>query len=128
MSEKYNTRQKQTVLAQIKSQTRDFAAKDIYESLNHEIGLTTIYRLIESLENDGAILRVSQENNSARYQYIEPCDHADHFYLRCEKCGKLTHIDCEKVQGLTAHISNEHHFIPTNTHIIIDGFCASCAK
>ena len=126
MSETYNTKPRQKVLAAIKKQAADFAAKDIYEELDHEIGLTTIYRFIETLENEGTILRVSNENKSARYQYVTPCDEADHFYLKCEKCGKLTHIDCEEVKGLMAHISGEHHFFPTDTHIIINGFCGDC--
>jgi Fur family ferric uptake transcriptional regulator len=128
MSEKYNTKQRQKILDLIQSQGVDFTAKDLYESAGHEIGLTTIYRCIESLEAEGIILRLSQENNTARYQYVEPCKHSDHFYLKCDRCGKLTHIDCEKTAGLTEHIAKEHHFLPTDTHIIISGHCASCAE
>lgn len=124
----YNTKQKRRVLTLIKKLTKDFTAKDVYDSFDGEIGLTTIYRFVESLEKDGTILRVSSNDNTARYQYIEPCDHADHFYLKCEECGSLEHVDCEKVQGLTMHISKEHHFIPANTKLIINGCCAKCAK
>ena len=125
MSE-YNTKQNQRVLNLIKTQTTDFSAKSIYEKLGGEIGLTTIYRFIESLEKDGVILKISQENNTAKYQYVQPCEHADHFYLKCEKCGKLEHIDCEKIQGLTEHIAKEHHFNPHQTHMIINGACENC--
>lgn len=128
MRETYNTKPKQKVLSAIQKQTSDFSAKDIYESLGHEIGLTTVYRCIESLEKESVILRVSNDDNTARYQYVEPCDEEDHFYLKCDMCGKLKHIDCEKIQGLTSHISKEHNFFPINTHLIINGHCASCSK
>ncbi len=128
MSEKYNTRQRRQVLTTIKRQAKDFTAKDIYESLGGKIGLTTIYRFIESLENEGMIIRVSLDDNSKRYQYVEPCEDNDHFYLKCIKCGRMQHIDCEKIRGLTAHILDEHHFTPTNTHLIIKGICANCVE
>lgn len=127
MSE-YNTKPRQKVLALVKKQASDFSAKSIYEDSDGEIGLTTIYRCIESLEQEGVILKVSQENNTARYQYVEPCEDKDHFYLKCEKCGKLEHIDCEKMHGLAEHISKEHHFSLAQTHIIINGHCAECTE
>ena len=122
----YNTKQKRDILNLIIKLNKDFTAKDIYNYLNGEIGLTTIYRYIESLEKAGVILRVSTNNNTARYQYIKPCSRADHFYLKCKKCGNLEHIDCKKIQGLTAHISKNHHFIPTDTKLVISGFCVKC--
>lgn len=128
MSEKYNTKQRRQVLTTIKHQSKDFTAKDIYESLGGEIGLTTVYRFIESLEKEGVIIRVSLNGNSKRYQYVEPCDDDDHFYLKCVKCGKMQHIDCEKIQGLTTHILIKHHFTPTNTHLVIKGICKDCEK
>lgn len=124
----YNTKQKRDILDLIKSLGKDFTAKDIYNDFDGKIGLATIYRFVESLEKDGVILRVSTgDNNTARYQYVKPCHHVDHFYLKCEECGKLEHVDCEKIQGLTQHISKAHHFIPTDTKLIINGFCAKCA-
>ena len=79
MRETYNTKPKQKVLSAIQKQASDFSAKDIYESLGREIGLTTVYRCIESLEKESVILRVSNDDNTARYQYVEPCDEEDHF-------------------------------------------------
>lgn len=123
----YNTKQKREILALIKKLNTDFTAKDIFNYLNGEIGLTTVYRFVESLEEDGVIFRISSNDNTARYQYTKPCKRTDHIYLKCEQCGNLEHIDCEKIQGLTAHIAKEHHFTPgANTKLIINGFCANC--
>jgi Fur family ferric uptake transcriptional regulator len=125
-SEGYNTRQKDQVLAVIKKQKNGFSAKAIYEALDRKIGLTTIYRFVEKLSNEGVLLKINMEDNTSVYQYVEPCHDFDHFYLKCEKCGKLEHVDCEKVKGLTEHIYNEHHFKLSAKHIIISGLCAEC--
>ncbi len=124
----YSTKQKRDILDLIKKLDKDFTAKDIYNDFGGKIGLTTIYRYVESLEKDGTILRVSMGDKMARFQYVEPCNNADHFYLKCEKCGSLEHVECEKTRGLTEHILKNHHFIPTDTKLIINGFCAKCAK
>lgn len=126
MSE-YHTKQKQIVLKLIKNLENDFTAKSLHEKLDGKIGLTTIYRVIESLEKEGKLIKTTQDN-TAKYQYIEPCEDEDHFYLKCENCGRLEHVDCEKVQGLTTHIANEHHFTPTQTHLTISGLCERCSK
>ena len=124
----YKTKQRQQVLALVKEQNKDFTAKNLYDNSAGEIGLTTIYRSLESLEKEGIILRISSDKHAARYQYIEPCERVDHFYLKCEKCGKMEYVDCQRIQGLTAHLSKKHHFTPTNTNIIINGFCAKCSE
>ena len=45
----YNTKQKEMVLDLIKTKTREFTVKDLYLELNKEIGLKTIYRLVDKL-------------------------------------------------------------------------------
>lgn len=122
----YQTKQRQQVLAIVKEQRGDFTAKDLYDSSAGAIGLTTIYRSLEALAKEGVILRVSSDQHAARYQYLAPCARSDHFYLKCEKCGQTEHVDCQRIQGLAAHISEKHQFIPTNTSIVINGFCAKC--
>lgn len=126
-NENYSTKQRHIILAKIKEQSKSFTAKELYESLGGKIGLTTIYRTIEKLSNEGVLLKTTRDN-TAEYQYLAPCDEEDHFFLKCERCGALEHIDCKKIHGLTKHIIKEHHFRPIKAHIVIDGLCAKCSK
>lgn len=43
-NETYKTKQKELILDVIKSFKNDFTIKEIYEKLNQNVGLTTIYR------------------------------------------------------------------------------------
>ena len=126
-NENYRTKQRHIILSKIKEQDKSFTAKELYEALGGEIGLTTIYRTIEKLSDEGVLLKTTKDN-TAEYQYLAPCPEDNHFFLKCDSCGVLEHIDCRRVRGLTEHIAKAHHFIPIKAHIIINGLCAKCVR
>ena len=82
---------------------------------------------ISKLEKDGCITRIGN-NNEAIYHYTGKCDIGNHFYLKCNKCGMLYHIDCNYADKLSKHILEEHEFITSKEHIIINGECKKCTK
>ena len=123
----YNTKQKDIILKLIKKQNKEFTIQDIYERLKKEIGLTTIYRLVDKLVSEGYLNKFIKENNTAYYQYLEKCEHHNHFYLKCGKCGTLIHIDCDCINELSNHIFDQHKFV-ANKNIIINGICEKCMR
>ena len=124
----YRTKQKDKILTLIEKQKQAFTVKDIYDSMNGEIGLTTIYRLIDKLVKDGYLNKTIGEDNNTYYEYLAKCDSANHFYLKCQKCGSLIHVDCDCINDLANHISKNHKFTVLNEHIIINGICNECMK
>ena len=124
----YHTRQKSKIFNIIKNKRNEFTVKDIYNELNKEVGLTTIYRYIDKLINDGIVNQSIGKDNITYYQYLEECDKENHFYLKCEVCGNLIHVDCDCVKDLSEHIINEHKFKPSRDHFIINGICNNCSK
>ena len=122
----YKTIQKDTIMNIIKNIKNDFTAKDIYIKLNGEIGLTTIYRLIDKLYKEGQLIKTLGNDNIAYYSYIEKCNHQNHFYLKCRKCGHLEHIDCDCIKELSDHIFKSHNFKSDDQGIIITAICSKC--
>lgn len=122
----YKTKQKEEILDIIKQQKNDFSIQDIYNELNHKVGLTTIYRYIDKLLNEKRLNKYISNNNTAYYQYLEKCEEENHFYLRCEKCKELIHIDCNCVNDLFKHIKNKHNFKANNENVIVNGICSKC--
>ncbi len=122
----YNTKQKDIILDIIKKQKSEFTIKDIYSKLNNNVGLTTIYRLVDKLVLEGIISKTIGTDNITYYQYLEKCAKENHFYLKCDKCGKLIHVDCKCINDLTNHILTKHNFKSNKEHIIISGICKSC--
>ena len=123
----YNTKQKDIVLEKISKLENGFTIKELYNMLDNEVGLTTIYRIVNRLENDGCIAKIGNDNE-ARYQYTGKCNKKNHFYLKCNKCGTLYHVDCEYADKLSKHILEDHSFNISNEHIIINGECNKCSK
>lgn len=122
----YNTKQKDLLFEVISSMKKEFTIKDIYNKLNNKVGLTTIYRYVEKLEKDNLISKSVGEDNNTYYQYLGKCDHENHFYLKCDKCGLMKHIDCDCILELSNHIFKEHNFTANKDKIIISGICDKC--
>ena len=124
----YNTKQKNLILDVLKKKNNEFTIKDIYDDLDKKVGLTTIYRFIEKLEKDNLVTKEINEDNITYYQYLEKCDEDNHFYLKCEKCKMVKHIDCDCINELYDHIKSEHKFKLNKEKIIINGLCSKCQK
>jgi len=125
--EVYDTKQKELILKTIEKQQKEFTIKDLYSELKEEVGLTTIYRLIPKLVEENIINKYTYDNVTY-YQKLIKCNEKNHFYLKCEKCRKLIHIDCDCIEELSKHILEKHRFLPNREHIIINGLCEKCSK
>lgn len=126
--EKYNTVQKQKIIEIIKKLGSSFSAKDIKKELDKEekVGLTTIYRELEELENLGKIKKFYNDKNVKVYEYLGVCEHENHFYLKCSRCGKTFHVDCECINNFSSHVLKEHDFSVQSNSIFITGLCFEC--
>ena len=124
----YKTKQKSFILKSIQNQKHEFTVKDIYESLNGDVGLTTIYRLVDKLVSENKLNKYITKDNITYYEYLDECNHNNHFYLKCTKCGFLKHIDCDCINDMETHIYKEHRFSLNKDNIIINGVCENCIK
>lgn len=125
--EEYHTKQKELILNVIKNLNHEFTVKEIYDELKASTGLTTIYRVIDKLVEEGCIEKTVGDKTTY-YQYLEKCDCDNHYYLKCINCGKLIHVDCDCINELSSHILKKHGFVTTKDHIILQGTCKRCIE
>lgn len=127
----YTTKQRQAVLTCLSARQEELIsvcelAEDLRRSGN-PVGIATIYRQLEKLEQAGHIHKVITEEG-AFYQY---CDHAsadrECFLLRCEGCGRILHLDCSHLRPLYDHLEQEHHFLINTRETMFTGLCDVCA-
>ena len=124
----YHTKQKDIIFDAIRRQKHEFSIKDIYEATEEEIGLTTIYRFIDQLVDEGRLKKFIGKDNITYYQYLEECEEENHFYLKCSNCGDMIHVDCSCIEDLSIHVLKKHQFILSRDNIVIEGICKNCIE
>ena len=125
----YNTKSKEIINEAIKNYPNGFTIKDLKEDLEKKelnIGLTTIYRALDRLTLDGVVTKFYDENNVTHYKYVNDCLSETHFYLKCQKCEKIYHVDCSCIDDLSIHILRQHKFKIDTKSIILEGLCENC--
>lgn len=112
---------------------RHFAAADVYDYFKKEkfsASLSTVYRQLEELLNSGKIKKIFiDENNSTYFEYVGDFDKKQssaHYHLKCEKCGKILHLDCKDVLLLEKHITRYHNFNIDPVRTVFYGLCGRC--
>lgn len=129
MKKNYLTNNKKQIFKYILKVNGSFNTQELYEIMknnNESVGLTTIYRYLDELEKNGELKKFYDEKNVANYEYLEHCNNVNHFYLKCNNCGTLIHIDCDCILDLQKHILVNHNFKTDNRNIIIGGLCENC--
>lgn len=101
--------------------------KDYLQQNGSVVGLTTIYRYLSFLENEGMVKKFI-ESNIAKYQYIDKNVCKCHFHLKCNICGKLIHLECGEINNLNLHIIQRHGFEVDSNKTIIYGVCKECSS
>ena len=127
VKQNYKTEQRKELLDYMIKNSKNFVKADEIEkylkSKKISVGLTTIYRFLNSLEQQGKV-RVELREHTKYYQYIsEECN--NHYHLQCKKCGKLIHLHCDEIEDLKQHIAKEHEF-EIDSMATIMGTCAEC--
>lgn len=126
----YTTKQQQAILTCLKRrQGQPLSAADLAAELRRDgspVGLATIYRQLERLESAGCIHKISTDEGS----YFQYCTHAENgggcLLLKCERCGRILHLDCSYLQPLYEHLEQEHHFTVDRRRMLFTGLCADC--
>lgn len=122
-----STRQRAAV-ANLLEQLDDFrSAQELHDELRsrgEDIGLTTVYRTLQSLADAGEVDMLRIDSGEAVYRR---CSSHHHHHLVCRECGHTVEVEGPAVERWTARIAAEHRFSDVNHTIEIFGTCASCA-
>ncbi len=133
---KYKTKQRDHMLEYMGTVGRKhFTAADVcgyFKNNNIPVGTTTVYRQLEQLMKEGKIKKyLIDETSCACYEYIGETEGNDsktpYYHLKCEKCGKLIHLECHEITEFEEHITRHHGFKINPVRTTFYGLCADCA-
>ena len=130
----YRTRQQDELLEYLKETPgmHHTAAqiRDHFASREQSIGTATIYRQLERFVADGTVRKyLLDAGGSACYEYVpqsESC--ALHFHCKCEKCGRLIHLNCDELRQVREHLLERHGFSWHSGKTVFYGICDQCRK
>lgn len=130
MKKVYSKNNKKRILNFLESNVDfQFSVVQIHKALSDKgasLNLTTVYRQLEKLLNSGEVLQFSSEDGKTKLFQINEENCSKHLHVRCGICGKISHIDCHKLDEFLEHIDTEHHIKINCKNSILFGICESC--
>ncbi|MHA6802872.1 Fur family transcriptional regulator [Salinifilum ghardaiensis] len=104
------------------------SAQELHEQLRNRgegIGLTTVYRTLQSLADAGEIDVLRAASGEAVYRR---CSNQHHHHLVCRHCGRTIEVSDPPVENWAERIGQEHGFTDVSHTVEIIGTCSSCAQ
>jgi Fur family ferric uptake transcriptional regulator len=120
------TRQRAAVQDALDSLEEFRSAQQIHAELvaqGTSIGLTTVYRTLQSLAAADEIDVLIREDGESAYR---KCGGAHHHHVVCRECGRTVEVDGPAVERWTAAVSAAHGFREVSHTLEIFGRCPDC--
>ena len=121
-----STRQRAAV-SEILGELEEFrTAQQLYDELRRQgnsIGLTTVYRTLQSLADGGGVDMIRTGDGEAAYRR---CSTGHHHHLVCRSCGRTVEVSGPAVERWADAVAAEHSFRDVSHDLEIFGTCSSC--
>ncbi|WP_410627105.1 Fur family transcriptional regulator [Amycolatopsis sp. cmx-8-4] len=118
-----STKQRAAVV-ELLSAVDDFrSAQELHDELRKRgdgIGLTTVYRTLQSLSEAGEIDVLRTDSGEAIYRR---CSAHHHHHLVCRLCGRTVEVEGPAVERWAEKIAAEHGFSEISHTVEITGTC-----
>ena len=131
----YQTKQMKQILAYLQTiEGTHVTAADVcsyFKEQGINVGTTTVYRNLEKMVEQGLVAKYNVDGtSSACFEYIGDHgeEHENCYHCKCEKCGKLIHLQCNEVESLKQHMQQHHDFQMDPHRTVFYGICGECSK
>ncbi len=103
------------------------SAQEIHASLResgHRIGLTTVYRALQSLADADEVDVLRNDDGESTYR---ACSAGHHHHVVCRRCGTTVEVEGRAVESWAERVAREHGFVDVDHTVEVSGTCARCA-
>jgi len=121
------TTQRMAVFRDLSADTSHPTADSVYTAMREtmpSLSLSTVYRILESLERERLIRRVSTNSGVARFD--ANCDPHQHFI--CRVCGRMMDFKNKSLSRLRVPPVPFAGFMPEELDIRVVGTCRECRR
>lgn len=123
-----STRQRSAITAMLEDITEFRSAQELHDELRRRgetIGLTTVYRTLQSLADADAVDVLRTDSGEAIYRR---CSSGHHHHLVCRECGFTVEVDGPAVEKWAKGVAAEHGFTSASHTVEVFGLCADCSS
>jgi Fur family transcriptional regulator, ferric uptake regulator len=123
------TRQAEALATALESLVGFRSAQDIHAELRRRgerIGLTTVYRHLMVLSEDGAVDTIRDEDGETLYRRCATSAH--HHHVTCRTCGRSVEVEGRAVERWAEQVAAEAGFVDVDHTVEIFGLCPVCAN
>ena len=121
------TQNQQQVYEALKANPQELTAQDLHHQLreaNRRLGLSTVYRILKTLQVQGLIQTRTRANGESVYQLTQTDDH----HLTCLNCGFSVPVHCCPAKALEQELEASQDFQIYYHTLEFFGVCSSCAN
>ena len=108
------------------------SAQDVYARLRSEggsVGLSTVYRHLQSLVDDGVVDVIHTPEGEATYRYCgSAADQRHHHHLVCRDCGRTEEIEGRAVERWAGEVAQAHGYADVDHTVELFGRCPQCSR
>jgi Fur family ferric uptake transcriptional regulator len=120
------TRQRTAVQSVLEGREEFTSAQDLHDLLRRQgtaVGLTTVYRSLQSLADAGQVDVLVTAEGQTLYRR---CSSEHHHHLVCRTCGRTIEIAGPAVETWADAIAREHGFSDISHTLELFGSCPGC--
>ena len=102
------------------------SAQEVHQLITRaddRIGLTTIYRALQSLQRENLVDLLRRGDGEAIYRL---CGDAHHHHLVCRNCGRTVEIEGGAIEKWAEAVAKEHGYRDAGHTAEIYGICSHC--
>lgn len=107
------------------------SAQDVYAALRasgHKIGLSTVYRHLQALSDQGAADVIHTADGETTYRFCGDTTTGHHHHLVCRSCGRAEEVAGRAVEKWAEEIATIHGYVDVDHTIEVFGICRECAS
>ncbi|MCR3921529.1 MAG: transcriptional repressor [Firmicutes bacterium] len=107
------------------------SAEELYvlvKERDAEIGLATIYRTLDLLEELNILHKLHFGDGCTRYELTHLQSEHQHHHLICVRCNQIFEVKEDLLQHLESLIEKEHGFHILDHRVSFYGYCSHCKE